>query len=197
MYEKFIYSNKLLQSRSYFFLAKDNPGHSSRYLQCATARNQRRHITSWTIKSHAETNLISYHLHLILPETDDKFEWNPDQNFTTSGENSEEKCFFNSAAPWCVARSWKMYNIKMRDATNTHLIRPCWNLKKHNRIFGRVCVRRSFARGSTLIFNGRAQAKLSLHQTPENLSENTTRTYLRTHYGRNTVAHVRARGQFE
>lgn len=93
---------------------------------CNDAESAAYYIGPWTIKSHAETNLISHHLHLILPETDDKFEWNTDQNFTTPGENSEEKCFFNSAAAVCVARSRKMF-IKMRDATkhafNTALLK--------------------------------------------------------------------------
>jgi len=53
-----------------YFRRRYNPGHNSRYLQCATARNQQQRITPQpqTMKS-MQKNLISYHLHLILLES--------------------------------------------------------------------------------------------------------------------------------
>lgn len=52
-----------------------------------------------------------------------------------------------------VARSRKMFNIKMRDATNTHLIRPCWNLKNTQSDFGFVaCARPASIRAGHIDF---------------------------------------------
>lgn len=89
----------------------------------------------------------------------------------------------------CCAIVENVYNIKIWDATNTRLItRLCWNLKNTQSDFGRglahfvVWAARVYSRESHW-FSAVAHRPNSLHQTAENLSENTTRTYLRTHYG--------------